>query len=127
MKGNGLTLKVAGILAVAAIIATFYLDSLNRRLERHQHDLTRTCRDLTARRTGCEAALEDMDKFKKHLDTFLSDKEREIESLKEQITETRRRIGNVEKIRVEFEKLEKELAEVKKVLSLIAGQSEDGR
>ena len=127
MKGSGFTLKLAAVLSVASVIAALYLGSLNRRLERHQHDLTRASRDICARKAGCEAALKDIAKFEKHLNAFLTDKESEIDSLKEKIDSTRRRLGNVVRIREEYEKLEKELAQVKKVLSIIAGQAEGER
>lgn len=126
MKVSGLTLKIAAVLSAAAVIGALHLGSLNRRLMRHQHDLARANQDLTARKTGCEAALADIAKFENHLRTFLGDKEKEMASLEHDILVTRKRIGNVQKIREEYEKLEKELAEVKRVLSLVTGQQGGG-
>ncbi len=127
MKGNTLVTTLCGCLAVAALGATLYMGSLNRFLQRHHDDMAGTIKDLSLRRAGCEAALADMAKFEKHLDTFLADKDREIKHLGAQIAATRRRIGKVNEIKEEYEKFEQELEAIKKILSLIAGQSEGGR
>ena len=123
MKHSGLTLKLLALLAVAALVGALHLRVLNRQLERHQADLAVANRDLSSRKAGCEAALEDMAKFEKHLGIFMTDKEKEIARLEQQMEKTRRRIGDVQKIMEECEKLESELEEVKRVLSLVTGEA----
>jgi uncharacterized protein HemX len=127
MQHSGLTLKLLALLAVAVLAVVLHLRVLSRQLERHQADVAVANRDLSSRKAGCEAALEDMAKFEKHLGAFMTDKEKEIARLKQQMEKTRRRIGNVQKIMQECEKLERELEEVQRVLSLVTGEAEGKR
>ena len=127
MKGSTLLLILGTCIAAVAFGVILYLDTLNRFLQRHHDDMAATVQDLSSRRAGCEAALADMDKFQKHLDTFLSDREKEISQLEVRIAGTRKRIGNVEEIREEYLKFEKELESVKKLLSVMAGEGKGGR
>ena len=127
MKGSTLLLVLGACIAAVALGVTLYLDSLNRFLQRHHHDMARATRDLSSRRMGCEAALADMEKFQKHIDTYVADREKEISQLEAGIAETRRRIGNVQEIREEYLRFEKELESVKKLLSVMAGEGEGGR
>jgi len=121
MKGRVVTLYIAVVLTAGSVGISLYYSSLNRALEKHCNDLAISQKDIFARREGCRLALEDMDKFKNHVGGYLLEKEEEIGQLKEEITGIRRRMGNVEKIREEYEKLEHELDEVNKILETISG------
>jgi predicted nucleic acid-binding Zn-ribbon protein len=115
-------LKTAGFLVAICLLAWFHFSTLSHHLERYERDLTTTNQDLKARRAGCSAALASAREFEKHVAGFLAERESRVSELETQIEQTRERIGNVTKIREECEKLESELAEVRKLLWLLPGQ-----
>jgi len=118
-QGSGFTVKLFALLVAVALVGVLHLRAMNRQLECNQRDQAVTSQDLSSRRAGCEHALEDMSKFEEHITKYIKEKEEDITSLTEKIEETRRRIGSVERIKEEYEKLENELEEVRKILSLV--------
>jgi len=124
---SSVTSIIAAGISAAGVLGALYFGSTAHVMERHQRDLQRTRTDLRARAAGCEAGMRDLEKFGNHLGSFLSDKENEVLRLKEQIASIRTRIGNVEKIKSEYESLEKELVELKEMLPVKGGAPKEGR
>jgi flagellar motility protein MotE (MotC chaperone) len=114
-------LRAAAYFFAVTVAAVLHLGAMNRCLEQHQDSLASMNQDFKARRAGCEAAIADMVKFEEHVGAFLSERQREVDGLKVQMEATRKRLGNVEKIKDEYEKLEKELQEIKRLLSQAPG------
>ena len=115
-------LKIAAFLVVICLLSWFHFSSLTHHLERYEHDLMTTSQDLKARRAGCAGALASAREFEEHAGEFLSERELQITGLKDQIEATRKRIGDVDRIKEECGKLEHELAEVRRLLWLLPGQ-----
>lgn len=112
-----MVLKLAAALAVCGLAGAWYLGSLNRVLERNQDDLAKASADLAGRRAGCAAALSEISRFRGHLGAFIEDKEKEMAEIEAQVKATRERIGDVEKIKRECGELERELDEVRRLLT----------